>query len=323
MAELPQCTAEQVAGVAEAVALAVDGVSAETVAEHLNHPQPAVESALLVGTHLGLVRNDGGAYTSATPFRFYFAEATGARRVDVLRFALEAFPAYRFFKQRVAMHRDPLRAARETKLRFDFANHESEVRETLVSLGQFTGSLTYDTETGYSVASSEEVEAFLGAAEQMATDGAAIEEFIRDRLGDEVYAYIQDEEEAVITHVRSTLQKVVAGEADRTAVVHIGNACENFLVKVAREATPAVDVSDATGVISKAQTLKDAHVITEKHMGYMRLVGQLRNAADHGEDADINQEWQITPEAVTLGALALVGAIKSIGVFVLAGRAEF
>jgi hypothetical protein len=323
MAELPQCTAEQVAEVAEAVALAGDPASAEAIADHVDHPLAAVQRALSVAAQLGLVREDGGNYRPAAPFGYYFTEATDTRRVDVLRFALEAFPAYRFFKQRVAMHRDPLRAAREAKLRFGFDNHESEIRETLVSLGQFSGSLNYATDSGYTVAVSGEAEAFLAAAEEIATDGAAVENFVRERLGDEVYAFIQDEQDGVITHLRSTLRKVVAGEADRTAVVHIGNACENFLVKLAQEVSPTVSLTGATGVISKGQRLKDQGVITEKHMGYVRLVGQLRNAADHGQDADINQEWQVTPEAVLLGALALVGGIKSISVFVMAGRAEF
>ncbi len=308
---------------AEAVALSADPVSAETVAEHVNHPVASVERALRVAVSLGLTEQAGEEYAPTPPFGFYFSEATEIRRIDVLRFALEAFPAYGFFKQRVALHRDPLKAARETKLRFDYDNHESEIRETLVSLGQFSGSLIYGTETGYLVDTSEEAEAFLAAAEQITTDSAAVESFIRERLGDEVYGYVQDEEEAIITHLRSALQKVVSGEADRTAVVHIGNASENFLVKLARESAPAVDLTGATGVISKAQRLKDQGVITEKHMGYMRFIGQLRNAADHGEDPDIHMEWEITPEAVLLGSLAIVGAIKSASIFVLASRAEF
>ncbi len=58
-------------------------------------------------------------------------------------------------------------------------------------------------------------------------------------------------------------------------------------------------------------------------MGYMRFLGHMRNAADHGEDVDLNTEWAMAPEAVQLGALLLLAAIKSVGTFVLVGRAEF
>jgi hypothetical protein len=323
MAELPQCTAEQVIEVAETVAISAESVDAQRVADHVNHPVQTVERALSVAESLGLVTAQDGSYDAAAPYGHYFSQATETRRIDVLRFALEAFPAYRFFKQRVALHRDPLKAARETKHRFGYTNHEGEVRETLVSLGQFSGSLIYATETGYVVATSEEAEGFLAAAEQIAIQGASVEAFIRELLGEETYGYVQNEEEGIITHLRSALQKVVAGERDRSTVVHIGNACENFLVKVAREAVPAVDLSGATGVTSKAQRLEDGKVIASKHMGYMRFLGHLRNAADHGEDQDINAEWEIAPESVQLGALVLLAAIKSVSAYVLAGRAEF
>ncbi len=323
MDTLPQCTAEQVVEVAEAVSIATAPCTADQVAAHLNHPLESVRRALMVATLLGLVEQTNGAYISRGPFGHYFAEATDARRIDVLRFALEAYPAYGFFKQRVALHGDPLKAAREAKHRYGFENHESEVRETLVSLGQFSGSLIYGTDTGYVVARSEEADAFLAAAEQIALSGASIDDFVRDALGDETYGYIQDEEDAIITNLRSALQAVVNGARDRRTVVHIGNSCENFLVKIAREAAPAVDLDGATGVMSKAQRLSDKKLVADKHMGYFRFLGQLRNAADHGEDSEINMEWDITPQAVQLGALALLACIKSVTTFVIAGKAEF
>jgi hypothetical protein len=94
-----------------------------------------VERAFQVATVLGLVTESGGAsggaYVPASPYRYYFGEATEARRIDLLRLALEAFPPYRFFKQRIGLHGDVLRAARETRFKFDYANHEMEIRETL------------------------------------------------------------------------------------------------------------------------------------------------------------------------------------------------
>lgn len=323
MPELPQCTAEQVAEVTEAVAIAGAAPDAKAVAAFLNHPPQTVERALVVAEDLGLVVKNGNDFEPNPPFGYYFAEATESRRIDVLRFALEAFPAYRFFKQRIALHRDPLRGAREIKHRFGYTNHESEIRETLVSLGQFSGSLVYGTDTGYVVATSEEAEAFLAAAEQISLAGASVEDFIRETLGDDAYAYVQDEEADIVTNLRSAVLKLVAGQRDRSAVVHIGNAAENFLIKVANNATPAVSLTGATGVTSKAQRIADQHVIADKHMGYFRFLGHLRNAADHGQDPDVNMEWEISPEAVQLGAMSLLAAIKTVVALIEAQKAEF
>jgi hypothetical protein len=124
-----------------------------------------------------------------------------------LRFALEAFKPYRYFKQRLGFHGDALRAARETKLHFEYANHEGEIRETLLSLGQFAGSLTYATDAGYAVATSESME-FLAIAEAISVDAAAIEDFARTSLGETAYAYVQDERHDIITHIRAALAKL-------------------------------------------------------------------------------------------------------------------
>lgn len=322
MADLPRCTAEQVIEVAEAVAISSASVPSQAVADFLNHPLETVERALSVAESLGLVARSGTSYLAPPPYGHFLSEAPEARRIQILRFALEGFEPYRFFKQRIALHNDPLRAARETKHRAGYQNHEAEIRETLVSLGQFSGSLIYATDTGYVVAGSKETEAFLAVAEEFGLSGAAVDDFLRQRLGDEVYGYIQDEAEGIIGNLRSLLDKLAEGEAERTTVVHLGNAAENFLIKVAREATPTVDLAGATGVTSKAQRLEGQKVIVGKHMGYFRLLGHLRNAADHGEDDEINMEWVISPEAVGVGASVLLAAIRSVWLFVETQKAE-
>src|SRR5439155_23942118 len=111
--------------------------SPSDVADHVNLPKASVERALAVAEKLGLVRKSGSSYTASRPYQHFFAEASEPRRIDVLRFALEAYGPYSFFKQPLAFLSYPLRAARETKLRFGFDNHEGESRETPVTLRQF------------------------------------------------------------------------------------------------------------------------------------------------------------------------------------------
>src|ERR1051325_301974 len=120
MATLPQCTAEQVVDVVEAITLAGRACSPSDVADHVNLPQASVERALEVAEMLGLSERTGSKYVPSEPYRHYFAEASESRRIDVLRFALEAFAPYRHFKQRLGFHGDPQLAARETKLRFEY-----------------------------------------------------------------------------------------------------------------------------------------------------------------------------------------------------------
>jgi hypothetical protein len=169
---------------------------------------------------------------------------------------------------------------------------------------------------------SSAAEEFLAAADAIAVVGASIDDFIREQLGGDAYEYIQDEQDGIITNLGAALAKVVADELDEGVVVLLSNACENFLTKLADEAAPAVDLVGANGIISKAERLKAADVIAQKHMGYMGFLGQLRNASDHGIDTDINMDWDVTGAATKLGVFALLAAIKSVVTFSM-GRAEF
>ncbi|MGD0167813.1 MAG: hypothetical protein ABSC51_11110 [Gaiellaceae bacterium] len=322
MAELEQCTAEQVVDSVEAVVLSGRACTSEGIAAFVNHPAATVANAVAVAVKLGLLESDGREFRAVPPYDNYFAEASESHRIDVLRFALEGFPPYRYFKQRLGFHGDVLRAARETRLRFDYTNHEGEIRETLLSLGQFSGSLSYTPQTGYVLARSGAADEFLAAADAISLVDSSVDEFLRQRLCADAYTFIQDEQDDIIPHLRAAFAKVVADELDEATVLLISNACENFLVKLATEAVPAVDLNGASGIISKADRLHRSDVIAQKHMGYMTFLGQLRNAADHGIDSDVNLDWEVTPEAIHLGALALIAAIRSVVALSL-GRAEF
>jgi len=169
---------------------------------------------------------------------------------------------------------------------------------------------------------SEAGDEFLAASDAVSVLGSPIEDFLRDRMGAEAYSYIQDEDDDIVTHLRGALARVVADELDEAAVLQLANACENFLIKLANEAVPAVDLTGASGIITKAERLKTASVIAQKQMGYMTFIGQLRNAADHGIDSDIGLDWAITPAAVKLGVTSLIAAVRSV-VSLTEGRAEF
>src|SRR5688572_12807725 len=108
MAEIEQCTAEQVVDSVEAVTLSGKPCTAAEIADFVDQPLATVERATAVATKLGLLAVDGNHFTPAPPYGRYLAEASESHRIDVLRFALEAFPPYRFFKQRLAFHSDAL-----------------------------------------------------------------------------------------------------------------------------------------------------------------------------------------------------------------------
>ena len=319
MSDLPQCTAEQVLDSAAAVVLSLQPCTSAYVADFVSHPLETTERALQVGEALGFIEKNDNVYRPLPPYRYYLAEASEPRRIDVLRFAVEAYEPYRFFKQRLAVHDDALRAARETKTRFAFDNHEGEIRETLVSLGQYCGSLTYTADSGLKVStSSAGAEQYLASFESIAVEGASAEEFIREKLGLDGYQFVQDEALEIITNLRTAVQKLLAGEAGTEAIVAMGNACENFEKRIATLHDPPIDLNGATSVISKAERLKSAAAIATKHLGYFTYLGHIRNAQDHGiddQDIAVNAQWEVSEETVRQAILVCLSTIRTVVAF--------
>ena len=66
-----------------------------------------------------------------------------------------------------------------------------------------------------------------------------------------------------------------------------------------------------TGIGSKADALNS--VLSKKHRGMIQYINQIRNAADHGADA--NEEgriWDISDETAQFYPLIISGLIKDI-----------
>src|SRR5262249_25637602 len=58
--------------------------------------------------------------------------------------------------------------------------------------------------------------------------------------------------------------------------------------------TQGVNVAASPGINAKADVLTNARVLTTKHKFVLKYLGHVRNAADHGTDAEIGQHWQIS-----------------------------
>jgi hypothetical protein len=86
------------------------------------------------------------------------------------------------------------------------------------------------------------------------------------------------------------LRHAVAG-AGREAVLQAGIAIENFLVAVAAHHT--TNIGGASGVNAKMDRLVNAGHYPGKLHNVCKYLGHVRNAADHGADAEIGAPWDV------------------------------
>jgi hypothetical protein len=96
----------------------------------------------------------------------------------------------------------------------------------------------------------------------------------------------------VVSPLASALLKANRNDS-RGAVVEAGNAVESYLVALAGRV--GISLAGATGINSKLDKLHAAPAKwLPKNLVFVgKGLGHVRNAADHGIDADINAAWNI------------------------------
>ena len=115
---------------------------------------------------------------------------------------------------------------------------------------------------------------------------------------------------SVFEPLSAAIIKTKASPLDANSViVYSANAFESFLSNIAS----AVNVSlvGKNGILQKRDSL--SAYLSKKHRGMIDFIGQVRNAADHGVDAEENNQcWIITKETATLFPLLVAIVIKDI-----------
>jgi hypothetical protein len=287
-------TAEQVVAAVEAVTVAGRPADAAFVARFADLPEARAESALSMATDLGLLTENGGSYEPASPLCRFVVSGRQDIAMATLRVALESYEPFILFRSRLAHTTDGTTAARHTQATLGLAGHRDEIRDTLVSLGTYTHALEVAGGGQYRAPNDEAINALRTLAEASA-DAAAADGRIRAQLGEEAVARSSNAD--VLAPLADALQRAGQGDA-AGAVQQAGNAVEAYLVGVAGRL--GANLQGANGLNAKVDRLVQQKNLPKKLQNVSKYLGHVRNAADHGPDADVgNQSWQIRPNTGT------------------------
>jgi len=166
--------------------------------------------------------------------------------------------------------------------------HREAMKETLISLATFSG--VFSTKGGgrYELADAALSNPLI-ALSQACKDAASAEQRIRTQLGPAASQAVSKTE--VIDPLVTALIKCTQADSARDSVVAAGNAVESFLFH--EGSTRSLAVASAPGVNAKLQLFKTANLIPDKLLKVGNYIGNVRNAADHGIDAQIGVAWTI------------------------------
>ena len=244
-----------------------------------------VAASLDLACELGFLTKTNFTYIVANPMSRLLRSPHVSEKAAVLRIVLEQFEPFVVFRQELDATADASSAATRAKATLDLEPHREDVRTTLVGLATYSGALRagpggkYERDTIGISASLEELAA---GASELAAATLQVRETLTANVANTLSAA------DIIEPLAHALRHASGGSA-REAVVNAGNGVKSFLIKLAT--THTVNIVGATGINSKLDRLDHASAIPKKLVHVGKYLGHVRNAADHGVDADVGRSW--------------------------------
>src|SRR5471030_174254 len=288
-----QTSAENVIGATDAALQKPSGVDRDLVASFLDTTPDYAEQALLMACELGfLTQPQPGMFAVASQCAVYLSTASIEAKAAVMRFLLEQYEPYKTFKARLSINGVLGDAATQTRALHGIPQHRQIIMGTFSDLGTYAQSLVSEG-GGLYRPREDNPRSYLLVLDQVIQDRETAVMTVRRKLGEAAAAWINPQE--VLDHLVTAYQRLAQPNPDpRAPIVHAANAVESFLSQLA--ATHGVNVAAATGLNAKADVLANSHHLATKHKFILKYLGHVRNAADHGTDAEIGHQWGITED---------------------------
>ena len=280
-----QATAEQVVAVSEGV-VSLGASDAVAIAAFTDLPMATADGALRLATDMQLLVESNGQFSVRSPLCKLLRTPQDRERAAIIRIVLESYEPFQIFREEHDATGNVSDAAQRTKVKLDLDCHREEIKATLLSLATYSGALTPGQGNNYS-RDAQGLTALLDELVAGSREIADATQTIRQELGADVG---QVDHALVIQPMVAGLRHAVAG-AGREAVLQAGIAIENFLVGLAGH--HGTDLNGANGVNAKMDRLVQANHYPRKLHNVCKYLGHVRNAADHGADADIGAPWDI------------------------------
>lgn len=300
-----QATAEQVVTVSEAVVALVEADVA-TVAAFTDLPNATVEGALNLATDLMLLTANGRQFSSSSPLCKLLRTPQDGEKAAIMRVAIESYDPFLVFREELEATNDVTASAQRTRAKFDLDCHREQVKETLLSLATYSGALIARHGNSYE----RDVKGISALLDELAAGSrevAGATHTVRAELGSEAAGQIDHDQ--VVLPLVAGLRHAATG-ASREAVLQAGIAIENFLTSVA--ADHGTNVAGANGINAKMQRLVQAGHYPEKLHNVCKYLGHVRNAADHGNDAEIDAPWKVSEPTGRNYVFVAAGFIRSM-----------
>lgn len=290
-------TAEDIIAVVDAVVAKRKDVTKDFITDFTGiATEDQVNKAILMAIELRLLshNSDNNTYHSDS----FLAEklvtsTTDEQKAVLMRMIIEQYEPYLTFKSRYGFTKQIDLACKQTKSLHNLSTNERDIKNTLISIATYAKSLKSEGAGLYCFVEEEDEVTILN---DIMKKSSISSQSLRQFFGESICSKIS--EETILNPLINALTKTEGDTIDsNSVVVHAANAFESFLNELAAENN--ISLERKNGIIQKRDALNG--ILSKKHRGMIEFIGQIRNAADHGEDIDEqNQVWSIAKETAIL-----------------------
>jgi hypothetical protein len=285
--QFSSATAEQVISVVEACVATGKPINPEYASRFCDLQNPAAEAALMLAVDIGYLKRSGADFSVGSPLARLAAHPSGESRAASLRVLLEAYEPFTVFRSRL-INASLNEAARQTATILDLSAHQAEIKDTLISLGTYARALTSEGGGNYEP-TTEPFDLIAARVLDVSEDLASAEASTRSLLSADTAEWVSRDD--VLLPLADAF--VTARAEPRLAVVSAGNAVDSYLQAVA--ASQGVTLT-STGINGHLDQLRASANLPKKLQHAGKLLGHVRNAADHGVDPELGTGWTISDE---------------------------
>jgi hypothetical protein len=247
-----------------------------------------IRNATGLAEDLGLINRPGAEWEPSSILASFFSSSIEAQKAAALRIVLEKYTPFLVYRERLEATNSADAAAQEVKTFLDLDADRVQIKDTLISLGTYTGAISVQGAGRYS-SSTEPLANQLKELASACADEVAAESRIRDQIGGR--NNLLDRQEVLVT-LSQALLKAERGQAS-DAVKDAAIALESFLARLANKM--GVNLAGADAIIQKMERFRAGNKLPKKIIEASKYLGQIRNAVDHGVDVDpdIQAVWHI------------------------------
>lgn len=293
---LPQTTAELLLRAAEATHILGPEASTEDVGKFLGGSSSHAEPALAGARELGFVdQGQGAEHWTAMPLAQVLAVASPAEKAVLLRSQLQQYAPYNLFRDRLVAGESPGDAARQTCLRFEFTLDPLDAESVLINWGTYSNGLVYGEDRRLFVTVDQNllVEA-LAIHEKVMAERDSVRAHIVQQLDPDAAGFITG---AILERLIDSYLGILKEDPLDESMFQLGHAMEGFVKKIAQLDPPVTLPGGVRTLGQVARHLKAEGRLNSKHYGLVVAITEIRNAADHTADDEIDgASWTISRE---------------------------